>query len=181
MLSFEDNIRNDYFEWLYKNACRGKAHDNVSYRKLLMLMHSIDFDFYMRDDLSRFNDGVNLRYRYGNRIGREDIMDILDEPCSVLEMILALAIRCEDEIMANVQYGDRTTQWFWNMMKNLGLSYMTDERFDKDTAVRIIYDFMERRYQPNGRGGLFYMPNRNEDLTEVEIWTQLLWYLDNFE
>ena len=22
MLSFEDQIRNDYFEWLYKNACR---------------------------------------------------------------------------------------------------------------------------------------------------------------
>ena len=53
------NIRHTtskWSEWLYKNACRGKAHDGVSYRKLLMLMHSIDFDFYIRDDLSRFND-----------------------------------------------------------------------------------------------------------------------------
>ena len=181
MISFEDQIRNDYFEWLYKNACRGKGHDTVSYRKLLMLLHSIDFDFYIRDDLSRFNDGIDLRYKFGNRIGRDNIMDILNEPCSVLEMILALAIRCEDTIMANAQYGDRTTQWFWNMIKNLGLSYMTDERFDKDTAVRIIYDFMERRYQPNGKGGLFYIPDCKEDLTIVEIWTQLLWYLDKFE
>ena len=181
MISFEDQIRNDYFEWLYKNACRGKGHDAVSYRKLLMLLHSIDFDFYIRDDLSRFNDGIDLRYKFGNRIGRDDIMDILNEPCSVLEMILALAIRCEDTIMANAQYGDRTTQWFWNMIKNLGLSYMTDERFDKDTTVRIIYDFMERRYQPNGKGGLFYIPDCREDLTNVEIWTQLLWYLDKFE
>ena len=131
--------------------------------------------------MSRFNDGIDLRYKFGNRIGRDDIMDILNEPCSVLEMILALAIRCEDTIMANAQYGDRTTQWFWNMIKNLGLSYMTDERFDKDTAVRIIYDFMERRYQPNGKGGLFYIPDCREDLTNVEIWTQLLWYLDKFE
>ena len=164
MISFEDQIRNDYFEWLYKNACRGKGHDTVSYRKLLMLLH-----------------GIDLRYKFGNRIGRDNIMDILNEPCSVLEMILALAIRCEDTIMANAQYGDRTTQWFWNMIKNLGLSYMTDERFDKDTAVRIIYDFMERRYQPNGKGGLFYIPDCKEDLTNVEIWTQLLWYLDKFE
>lgn len=125
--------------------------------------------------------GVGLRYRYSIYVKRDDVIDILNEPCSVLEMILALAIRCEDTIMANVRYGDRTTQWFWSMIKNLGLSYMIDERFDKDEAIRIIYKFMERQYEPNGRGGLFYMPDRNEDLTQIDIWTQLCWYLDKFE
>ena len=125
--------------------------------------------------------GVGLRYRYSIYVKRDDVIDILNEPCSVLEMILALAIRCEDTIMANVRYGDRTTQWFWSMIKNLGLSYMTDERFNKDKAIRIIYKFMERQYEPNGRGGLFYMPDRNEDLTQIDIWTQLCWYLDKFE
>ena len=125
--------------------------------------------------------GVGLRYRYSIYVKRDDVIDILNETCSVLEMILALAIRCEDTIMANVRYGDRTTQWFWSMIKNLGLSYMTDERFNKDEAIRIIYKFMERQYEPNGRGGLFYMPDRNEDLTQIDIWTQLCWYLDKFE
>ena len=125
--------------------------------------------------------GVGLRYRYSIYVKRDDVIDILNEPCSVLEMILALAIRCEDTIMANVRYGDRTTQWFWSMIKNLGLSYMTDERFNKDEAIRIIYKFMERQYEPNGRGGLFYMSDRNEDLTQIDIWTQLCWYLDKFE
>ena len=125
--------------------------------------------------------GVGLRYRYSIYVKRDDVIDILNEPCSVLEMVLALAIRCEDTIMANVRYGDRTTQWFWSMIKNLGLSYMTDERFNKDEAIRIIYKFMERQYEPNGRGGLFYMPDRNEDLTQIDIWTQLCWYLDKFE
>lgn len=125
--------------------------------------------------------GVGLRYRYSIYVKRDDVIDILNEPCSVLEMILALAIRCEDTIMANVRYGDRTIQWFWSMIKNLGLSYMTDERFNKDEAIRIIYKFMERQYEPNGRGGLFYMPDRNEDLTQIDIWTQLCWYLDKFE
>ena len=125
--------------------------------------------------------GVGLRYRYSIYVKRDDVIDILNEPCSVLEMILDLAIRSEETIMANVRYGDRTTQWFWSMIKNLGLSYMTDERFDKDEAIRIIYKFMERQYEPNGRGGLFYMPDRNEDLTQIDIWTQLCWYLDKFE
>ena len=125
--------------------------------------------------------GVGLRYRYSIYVKRDDVIDILNEPCSVLEMILALAIRCEDTIMANFRYGDRTTQWFWSMIKNLGLSYITDERFNKDEAIRIIYKFMERQYEPNGRGGLFYMPDRNEDLTQIDIWTQLCWYLDKFE
>ena len=48
-----------------------------------MLLHSIDFDFYIRDDLSRFNDGIDLRYKFGNRIVRDDIMDILNEHRSV--------------------------------------------------------------------------------------------------
>ena len=59
--------------------------------------------------------GVGLRYRYSIYLKRDDVIDILNEPCSVLEMILALAIRCEDTIMANVRYGDRTTQWFWSI------------------------------------------------------------------
>lgn len=181
MATFEDQIKNDYFEWLYRYACRGKINNDISYRKLFMLMHNTTFDFYIPQDLNRANDGIDLRYRFGNRINYENIMDILDEPCSLLEMILALAIRCEETIMSNPQYGDRTKQWFWNMLKNLGLSYMTDDRFDRDRANKIIYDFMEHRYSPNGRGGLFYIPNCKEDLSNEEIWTQLCWYLENFE
>ena len=102
------------------------------------------------------------------------VMDILDKPCSVLEMILALAIKCEETIMDNPKYGDRTLQWFWSMLKNLGLAYMTDERFDKKIANDILYNFMERRYEPNGKGGLFYIPN-------YDIWSQLGIYLDDFD
>lgn len=181
MSRFEDQIKNDYFEWLYKNACKGKINDNVSYRKVFHLMHNTNFDFYMPNDVNRANDGIDLRYRFGNRHGYDNIMNIIDEPCSVLEMMLALAMRCEDTIMANVAYGDRTTQWFWGMMQSLGLSYMIDERYDQNEANRILYDFMEHRYQPNGKGGLFYIRDCANDLRDEEIWTQLCWYLEKFE
>lgn len=181
MSRFEDQIKNDYFEWLYKNACKGRVNNNVSFRKLFSLMHNISFDFYIPGDASRANDGIDLRYRFANRYNYDNIMDIIDEPCSLLEMMLALAMRCEDTIMANAAYGDRTTQWFWGMMKNLGLSHMMDERYDEKEAVKKIYDFMEHRYQPDGQGGLFYIRNCSIDLRDEEIWTQLCWYLEKFE
>ena len=82
--------------------------------------------------------------------------------------------------MDDSRYGDRTTQWFWNMLSNLGVSYMTDDRFDEKEATEKIYNFLEKRYSPNGKGGLFYIPDAPEDLRNVEIWTQLCWYLNNF-
>lgn len=181
MSTFEDQVKNDYFEWLYKNACRGKVHDGVSYRKIFMLMHDTQFDFYIPSDSNRANDGTDLRYRFANRYGYNNIMRIIDEPCSLLEMMLALAMRCEDTIMNNPVYGDRTTQWFWGMMKSLGLSHMIDEQFDEKEANRIIYDFMEHRYQADGKGGLFYIRGCEYDLRNEEIWTQLCWYLEKFE
>lgn len=176
----EDQVKNKYFEWLYNYVCKGRANSNVSYTKLFALLHDIDFDFYIYNDVNRARDGVDLRYRFAMKLDDESITDILDGPCSVLEMMVALAIRCEETIMDDTRYGNRTSQWFWNMLSNLGISYMTDDRYDEKVAIEKIYDFLERRYEPNGKGGLFYIRNCEDDLRNVEIWTQLCWYLDQF-
>lgn len=179
MITYEDQIRNQYFEWLYNYVCKGRVNDKVSYRKLFMLLHNTEFTFYIREDFNRARDGIDLRYRFANVINDNHVIDILDEPCSVLEMILALAIRTEETIMDDPRYGDRTNQWFWGMISTLELSYMTDDNFDRDKANKKIYNFLERQYSPDGKGGLFYIRNCNEDLTQVDIWSQLCWYLDN--
>lgn len=184
MASFEDQVKNDYFEWLYNYGCKSRINSEISYKKLFMLLHDTDFEFYIRGDLSRAMDGIDLRYRFANSKRKRNAIDLIpildDRPCSVLEMILALAIRCEETIMADTRYGDRTTQWFWNMLNTIGIGYMTDDRFDEKIANEKIYKFMERQYNPNGKGGLFYIPNCKEDLTNEEIWTQLCWYLEQF-
>lgn len=176
----DDQVKSKYFSWLYNYVCKGRANANVSYKKLFMLLHDIDFDFYIRNDINRARDGVDLRYRFAMYIDDEGAIDILDGPCSVLEMIVALAIRCEETIMDDTRYGDRTAQWFWNMLSNLGISYMTDDRYNEKLATEIIFDFLERRYDPDGKGGLFYIKDCKDDLRDVEIWTQLCWYLDKF-
>lgn len=180
MPSYEKMIRDEYFEWLYNYACKGRINNRISYRKLFILMYNITFDFYMHNDMNRAIDGEDLRYRFAIKKGNEDIVNILDDPCSVLEMILALAIRCEETIMDDPRYGDRTTQWFWDMLSNLGLNRMTDDNFNEKIAVKRIYDFMERQYSPDGKGGLFYIKGCKDDLRKVEIWTQLCWYLNMF-
>lgn len=179
-MSFEDEIKNDYFKWLYDYVCKGRAHERNSYEKLLMFLHQIEFTFIIPNDVNRAMDGVDLRYRYATYLEDDRVMAILDGPCSVLEMMVALAIRCEETIMDDSRYGDRTGQWFWNMMSNLGIGLMNDDIFDERIVEDITYDFLERRYGPDGKGGLFYIRGCKDDLRDLEIWTQLCWYLDNF-
>ena len=175
-----NNIINKYFEWLFDIVCGGR-YINVSFRKLLMFLHDTEFTFSIAKDENRAYDGIELRRRFGlmNGYSEEQIEGYLFGPCSVLEMMVALAIRCEETIMDDTEYGDRTGQWFWKMISNLELSSMSDDMFDKKYATYVINRFLNREYEPNGKGGLFTINNCDEDLRNVEIWYQLCWYLDS--
>lgn len=182
MLEHDNRISEEYFEWLYNYVCTGRAHAMVSYKKLFKLLYNIDFTYSIRDDVNRAADGIELRKRYCSYINDETLINIFRGcSCTVLEMIIALAVRCEEAIMDNPKYGDRTKQWFWTMLSNLGLSYMTDDRYDEGYALEKIYIFLNREYEPNGKGGLFFIRNCKEDLRNVEIWAQLCWYLDTID
>lgn len=144
-----------------------------------MHLHTIEFRYYIDRDGDRYYDGLDLRYHFGYNHHIDDAEKYITGPCSVLEMIYALAIKCEEWIMSNALYGDRTGQWFWNMITNMGLGAMSDERFDRDYVDFVVNRFMDREYEPNGKGGLFTVNNSDRDLREVEIWWQLCWYLGN--
>jgi len=183
-MSFSDRIQNEYFEYLYDYVCEGRAHNGISYKKLFMLLHDIEFTFTIDRDSNRASDGIELRRNFAYYTKPEEdydiIVEILDKkPCSVLEMMIGLSIRC-DEYLDDPRYGDRLKQWFWTMLKTLGLNMMTDDRFDRNIAEIIILRFLNREYDYDGKGGLFYIPKCNEDLRKLEIWTQLCWFLNSF-
>jgi hypothetical protein len=94
-------------------------------------------------------------------------------------MMIGLVLRCEETIMVDPSVGDRTSQWFWGMVRSLGLASMTDSRFDRRYVEDTIQKFLDRDYEPDGRGGLFTIRDCDQDLRNVEIWIQLLWYLDS--
>lgn len=173
-------VKEEYFEWLYSYVCKGRAHNKVSYRKIFEHLHKIEFTFSIPNDINRARDGVDLRYRFAMLEDDETIIRILDGPCSVLEMMIALSIRCEETIMDDTRYGDRTGQWFWDMMKTLGIGNMTDDIYDEEIVEDVVYNFLNRNYSPDGRGGLFYIKGCDEDLRDLEIWIQLCWYLDKY-
>ena len=131
-------------------------------------------------DSNRAGDGLGLRYRFSDlkRYRYEDVEAALPETCSMLEMMIALALRCEETIMDNPQKGNRTKQWFWQMVASLGLSSMTDDNYDRRYVRLILNQFMRNDYEPDGHGGLFTIHGSKDDLRNVEIWVQLLWYLD---
>lgn len=173
------DIINQYFEWLYHFVC-DTEYSKLSYRKLLMCLHDVDFEWLIDMDENRAQDGVDLRDKFirENRYRKED-MDYF-KPCSVLEMMVALAIRAEQTIMDDPDIGDRTGQWFWGMISSLGLGRMDDRNFNRAKTMNIIDRFLDRQYEPNGRGGLFTLPDCRNDLRDVDIWYQLNWYLNDF-
>ena len=172
------NIEQEYFEWVYGLVCNNRYSEGYSYRELLSYLHHVEFTYTIRKDSDRAEDGIDLRYRFAYDTGCGCADGYLEGPCSVLEMIVALAIRCEEQIMDDPRYGNRTAQWFWKMIRNLGLNGMTDERFDDRYAEDVIARFLNREYEPDGRGGLFTVKNCDYDLRYVEIWVIMLWYLD---
>ena len=178
--SERDEIINEYFEWMYHLVCSNKQYNKLSFRKLLFFLHTVDFYPLVDMDENRRIDGVNFRYRFGYENGYSDeyISRYLDtRECSVLEMMISLAFRVEEQITDNYLLGDRTGQWFWTMITNLGLGQMDDSKFDNDYCLDVIDQFLTRRYSPNGKGGLFIIEHPKRDLRDVDIWCQFMWYL----
>ena len=184
-----NDVSNAYFEWLcslISNGCP-VARSAYKFDKLLLFLHNTDFRYSIPRDGNRYEDGINMRYRFSREkhIPYSQVKaDIGDKHCSMLEMMVALAARCEEQIMSNIEYGDRTGVWFWSMVENLGLIEMNDRYFVEDFCQHVIDRFLDRKYQANGVGGLFRVDVVDEnlyfvDLTNYEIWCQAMWYLNS--
>lgn len=174
-----DELREEYFNWMCQ-LIRDGEHDVQSYRIMLSELNDVDFEYSLPMDANREADGIDLRYQFGreHHIEARVIATALDiTPCSVMEVLVALAVRCEEHIMSDPEYGDRTGVWFWSMMKNLGLDELVNSQYDAQEFYYIIDRFLDRKYTYDGRGGLFYIPNPREDLRDVDIWYQMMWYL----
>ena len=176
----QNDILNSYFEWLYRLVCKDRFSAAISHRRVLMYLHGTQFRYLLPKDEDRAGEGVNLRWRFicENNLNAAYLNE-LEGPCSVLEMMIGLAIHCEEHIMDDPGIGDRTGQWFWEMMVNLGLGAVSDDRFDRRYVEDIVNRFLDRQYEPDGKGGLFRIRNCKRDLREVEIFSQLCWYLNS--
>lgn len=163
-----------YFQWLYRQVGKAGTNRTRTHWNLARQLFTKEFVWITPNDDNRIVDGTTLRYEFVaySELGQVEAAWMY-EGCSVLEMLIALSRRLAFE--AEGQPRD----WFWVLMKNLGLDEFTDDRHEG--FVSDIDDILERliwrRYSPDGKGGLFPLQNAVTDQREVEIWYQMSQYL----
>ena len=179
----KSKIRSDYFNWLIdltNTWCWKNSNEKDDYYLLLEYLYDRQFVWTMMMDGNRAQDGVETRLRFVEQSDEYDYRDVylyLTHPCNVLEMMAALASRCEDHIMGDPSQTDNTGKWFWEMITNMHLDKMTDRYFDEQRVDEIVTNMLDRNYAKNGDGGLFKIHD-DKDMRYVDIWCQLNWYLN---
>ena len=164
-----------YLDWLAIIAFPDGEQRSL-YSKVLTRLYEVDFFAILPRDENRAKDGESLREEYEELSGE---CCEKSGPCSVLEMMVALAARCESQIMFDPDEGDRTDLWFWEMFDNLGLSCLYGDRFDEREFRRIIVTFLNRKFGADGYLGPFYIPDFEGDMRKIELWYQLGYYIES--
>ena len=175
-------IETDYFNWLC-NIIDDQDFDPSRYQLLLGKLYHTEFTWVIQNDRNRAIDGEDLRSLYSDETGQDPrtVRMELDFQCTILEMMVALARRCETQIMEDLFVGPRIGRWIRAMLKSMGLVYDVDDLFDEEYVDYIIDTFLDRTYEPNGDGGLFKVENAPEDMRKLEIWYQMNLYLRGLE
>ena len=148
-----------------------------SKRYTLLLEHLWRKEYYsiLPNDQNRAKDGLFLRREVneGQDFG----------PCRVLEMLIALSRRMEFQLYGT-DYDKTYKDLFWELVYNLDLIKFDNLEAAKDAMYleidRILTNWIERRYSPDGYGGVFPLNKwkKNDDKQqEVEIWYQMMLYL----
>ena len=138
--------KRQYFEWLLdKTRCHFVNTDNYTY--LLEYLFDYPFTWVIPFDSNRAENGIGLRYEFQTECGLMSGKD--DEPCSVLEVLIALAHDWEHEITYDFHKGDRSPRWFWTMINNLGLLEYPNWKFSPgimDEIEEILDVWLTRKF-----------------------------------
>ena len=171
-----------YFNWLL-DAVTTKAEQNA-YSLVFTTLYSTDFISYDEFDDNLKENAADMRddfYNFSKTANKLiDIYGEIDFETSILEVMVYLATRIEDTIMSNPDYGDRTRLWFWYMMESLDIIQYDNDRFDEPDIVQKLDNFVERRYEKNGYGGLFTLEDTKIDARKTNIWQQAMSFVTNF-
>lgn len=174
----ESDIFDAYEEEIIRTATEYlKAHG--SYSELCAYLYSRPFFFILPRDEDREDDGLSLRLRIMDYVtyGKRGMALAYSEPCNVLEMMLALAQRAEDDIIFTANK-DHVGELLYDMISSMGIAWLTDDYYSEVAAQSAVDNMLNRRYEPNGHGGLFTVKKTSKDMRDMEIWYQMQAYLN---
>lgn len=158
------------------------------YRKDTFYHYLFELKFIPRNeyDASRADAGTDLRWQFMSSYKLEENIDkdILALAlqrlgnCSMLEMMVALAIQVED-VMSDPNYPDRTSYWISRMVRSLGIGGWYEKTCDaipdwREQVKTHIDRFNDGDYDANGEGGLWVLYHEPTDMRTLNIWDQTL-------
>lgn len=170
-----DELSQAYYEWLVYDILSSRP----NWFPILKVLHSRDYVPIMIMDDSRAKDGVNMRDIYMSKVNNtyavvQGSNPWVDIPCSMLEMMIAFAIRIKEEFYSEYDdIFDMTTIIFSSFMSSLGID---TETITEEELNIIINNFICRNYDPSGKGSLFNLSGKTLDIDwrDPPIWNQML-------
>lgn len=178
-MSFYD-LWEEYRKWLL-SRCRFY---DLNYEHLTTFLHNRRFIYSIHMDQNREMDGTILRDYFLNEKGyfnQEDpeIVRFLDEYCSVLEMLVSLAIRMDNDWIGN-PLDPTPDRCFVIFLENLGI-FEDDVSFKrrKTRIASAVDKWLSREFTFDGYGSIFPLRINefDEDQREQEIWNQMMAYI----
>jgi len=168
-------IENLYFNWLCAKVVYLEVKSpSLTRDHLLRQLYRTEFIWVVPHDEHRVKDGLALRDEFLKAARVDSSDDWLRLGCSVLEMLIAFSRRLEFDSDIPAE------QWFWQMLENLKIGNCSDALYLQEEVEPfvedILYDFIWREYDRNGRGSLFPMFEANKDHRDLEIWYQYCAY-----
>lgn len=162
-----------YFVWLVDLINPLYLQDE--YWELLTELHTIPFVWDIERDVNRAIDGIELRREF-EESERMSLGDKDASSCSVLEMIIGLAMR-----MDGLSEEEDLPNYFWEIIGNLDLIHLVDDGYFEMDGPALVHQnigrMMARDFPPNGRGGMFPLAQDGKNQNEAEIWYQMQAYL----
>lgn len=172
----------EYIDWIISERLMISREEYESYSRLIHTLLNIEFIWTIPMDSNRASGGLALRkdFTYETGLYLDGSSGIMPK-CTVFEMLVALAYRCESQLMLDFSKGYRVSRWYYIMLENLGLKDLTNDKWkrdDSDYIYEMVENFMNHKYKKNGTGGLFVIKSRKIDMREEEIWKQLMAFLN---
>lgn len=167
----------EYIHWVMKDKLHMTDREMRDYVKLVDILANVEFVWIHPMDVNRAMDGLELRSDFEYETGEYlDKSSCLLPRCSFFEMLAALAIRCENQLMRNLSIGDRTSRWFFEFLNNVGL----DNKSTNEKEVRdILENVMTGNFATDGSGGMFPLKKRRGiNQRNEQIWKQMSAYIN---
>jgi hypothetical protein len=166
-----------YYEWLTDMLPGWRS----GHSRLLRQLFETPFQYAVGTDANRIDDGMELRSRFCWERGysanvRHELKNRRE--CSVLEIMISMALRCEEEFMTLYTEDERTERWVGWMIRSMDLDRFTDGQYDPDAVHAALQSMMIRDYSPDGRGSLFYIPGYRGDMRQIDLWEQMMCWIE---